>query len=227
MEMRAGRKVEVASKIKVDLQIKLLTLMRAAAYFKYLYERAKEYRLLTLKLVRASKKIQKTFRDMRSRSSLKMYVQVPPVFTRFLHRYKRRKALEVVKSFIHDVQSCRTKRIVRRFLMAVKKVQSKCCCLINERRTCYVDSVRSLTHSLHSTAYVRQYLQVRDARVLALSRYWETTEREVRREIEEQERAHYARTEKLRLRRMGKNIHSASIFDKWNLTHHQVGIKSE
>jgi len=194
MEMRAGRKVEVASKVKTDLQLKLLTIMRAAVYFKFLSARAKEYRMLKLKYVRASQKIQKTFRAMRSRSSLKKYLLVPPIFTRFLYRYKRRKALDIVKSFIQEVQSCRTKRIVRRFLMAVKQVQT----------------------------YVRQYLQVREARVLALSRFWETTERTVRRQIEEQERANYARNEKLRQRRMGKNIHSASIFDKWNLTHHQV-----
>lgn len=69
---------------------------------------------------------------------------------------------------------------------------------------------------------MRQYLQVREARILALSRYWEAAEREVRRNIEEQERANYARNEKLRARRMGKNTHSSSIFEKWSLTHHQV-----
>jgi hypothetical protein len=69
---------------------------------------------------------------------------------------------------------------------------------------------------------VRQYLEVREARLYALGLYWEKTEREVRRQIEEQERVNYARNEKLRLKRMGKNIHSSSIFEKWNLTHHQV-----
>lgn len=124
-EQRAGRKVEVASKLQLEVQSRLLVLLKAASYYKLLAGRVREYRLLKLKLVRASYKIQCTFRAMRSRSSLKMYLLVPPLFTRFLHRYKRRRAVAVVQSFIRDVQSCRTKRIVRRFLMAVKKVQSE------------------------------------------------------------------------------------------------------
>ena len=69
---------------------------------------------------------------------------------------------------------------------------------------------------------MRQYLEVREARIYMLSILWEKEERLVRRQVEETERAAHVRNERLRLKRMGKNIHSSSIFEKWSMTHNQV-----
>lgn len=193
-EMKLSRKSESTPKISTQVQTKMLVFIKSVLYYKHVFERTREYKLLQLKMNRASIRIQRGFRRMQTKTSLQKYLQVPSLFTRWLYRYKRRRALGIVASFIRDVQNAKTKRIVRRFLMAVKKVQT----------------------------YIRQYLEVRDARVLMLTIYWEKLEVEIRRQIEETERANYARNEKLRLKRMGKNIHSSSIFEKWNMTHHQV-----
>lgn len=124
-EMRDRRHVDVASKITVDVQSALLVFIKAARFYKNLYARAREYKLLKLRLFSASKKIQHSFKRMQTQNSLERYLCVPPVFTQYLYRWKRKRALMVVVSFINDVQNCKTKRIVRRFLLAVKKVQSE------------------------------------------------------------------------------------------------------
>ena len=123
--MRDRRHVDVASKVAVDVQSRLLVFVKAMRFYKNLYARSREYKLLKLRFYRASRKIQHSFKRMQTQSSLERYQCVPPIFTQFLFRWKRKQALRVVVSFISDVQNCKTKRIVRRFLMAVKKVQSE------------------------------------------------------------------------------------------------------
>lgn len=125
-EMRDKRQVDVTSKIAIDVQSALLVFVKAAKYYKLIFERSRDVKLLKLRFYRASRKIQHSFKRMQTQNSLERYLRVPPVFTQFLYRWKRRKALDVVVSFIKDVQNCKTKRIVRRFLLAVKKVQSEC-----------------------------------------------------------------------------------------------------
>ena len=114
----------MASKMTSEVQWKLIVFAKAIRFYINVEKRATEYKILKLRYYHATKKLQQFLRRIQSKSSLERYRLVPPIFTRFLHRYKRRQALVVITSFINDVQRCRTKRIVRRFLMAVKKVQS-------------------------------------------------------------------------------------------------------
>mmetsp|Transcript_4907 Transcript_4907/g.7481 ORF Transcript_4907/g.7481 Transcript_4907/m.7481 type:complete len:648 (+) Transcript_4907:169-2112(+) len=138
-------------------------------------------------------KIENWYMKMKEERRLRLVESMPRLFLRYLKRFQRRMATRRIATFLIEFSSMQSSTIVKKFLVCVRKAQ----------------------------VFVRQSLQVKRARHLLLTLYWERTERSIRKQLEDQEKVTMARLQKERMARM-RSGENSNVHDKWNLTHQQV-----
>ena len=141
----------------------------------------------------ASRRITKWWRMVRDTRRRLFKEKMPRIFTMYLRRFQKKKAAKIITTFIRECSSVQSAAIVKKFLICVRKVQ----------------------------CVARACIAVRQARLIALHKLWKRTELQYRRLFADHEKETLQRLQKERVLRLSSSS-SASVHDKWGLTHQQV-----